>query len=100
AVHLGGEVARGNGVDLNVEPRQICGHALGEHGDTALSGRVRGNRLAREHGLYRTDIDDLAGLAPGHPTGDLVGDVERAGEVGRYNGVPVGGVELGKRGPA
>src|SRR5690606_29947412 len=97
---LGGEVAGGDRVDLDVVAGEVRGHAPGEHDDPALGGRVRRDGLPGQPGLDRTDVHHLARAALGHAAGDLLGDVERAGEVRRDDVVPVGRVEVVERGAA
>jgi len=106
----GGEVAGGDGVDLDVFGGPLVGEGLGELGDAAFGGCVGGDADAALEAEEAGDIHDLsswlafgAGFFAGDEVAsDELGELEDAGEVdledllpgvegGVYGGVAVDG---------
>jgi len=99
----GGEVAGGDGVDLNAFGGPLVGECFGELGYAAFGSCVGGDTDASLEAEERGDVDDLAGgFAGDDVSADELGELEDAGEVdlqdllpafegGVYGGVAVDG---------
>ena len=86
----GGEVARGDGVDLDVFGGPLVGEGFGELGDSALGGGVGGDADAALEAEQGGDVDDFAGGLPGDEVaGGELGELEDAGEVDLQDLLPV-----------
>ena len=94
----GGEVAGGDGVDLNVLGGPLVGEGFGELGYSAFGGGVSGDSDAALEAEERGDVNDLAWcLASNEISGDELGELEDAGEVDLQDLLPgfEGGVDGG-----
>ena len=73
--------------------RPLIRQSLGELGNAALAGRVRGHADASLEAEQRSDVDDFArSVAGDHVAGGELRELKDAGEVDLENALPV--VEL------
>jgi hypothetical protein len=97
-VHVGEDVARADGVGLDVVARPLGGHRLRQQLDAALGGGVRRDRRPRGGAGERADVDDLAAAAArDHASRGFAADEEGGGEVGVEHALPVGEREFEHR---
>ena len=87
----GGEVAGGDGVDLNVLRRPLVGESLGELRDAAFAGGVRRDSDASLKAEQAGDVHDLSGrIARDDISGEELAELEDAGEVDLQDLLPAG----------
>jgi len=89
-----GEVARGDGVDLNVFGSPLVGEGLGELGYAAFGSCISGDSNAALKAEEAGDVDDFARFFAGYKVAsDELGELKDAGEVDLEDLLP--GVESG-----
>jgi hypothetical protein len=98
--HLGDEISRPDGVDLNIVLRPVRAHGLGQHFQTSFGCGVGTGGGAADFAHQRADIDNLAGTLPDHPFGSFPGDEHGAGEIGQKYLVPCAQVHFFEADPA
>src|SRR5699024_8052765 len=77
----GGDVPRGDGVDVDALVRPLVGERLGQARDGGLRGRVAGDVDAALEAEHRGRVDELAAAARGHGAADRARGRERGPEV-------------------
>jgi hypothetical protein len=90
----GGEVAGGDGVDLDSLGGPLVGEGLGELGDSAFAGGVGGDANASLKAEEGGDVDDFAAVcaeaaAGDHVAGGELGELKDAGEIDLKDLLPV-----------
>ena len=86
---VGGDVAGGDGVDVDAFAGPFVGEGFGERGDAAFGGGVSGDGDAALEGEEGGGEDDFAGAAGDHVFADFAGEDELGVEVHFDDFVPV-----------
>jgi hypothetical protein len=97
---VGGEVAGGDGVDVDAAGGPLVGEGLGELADAAFGRGIGRDVDASLEGEQRGDVDDFAAALGEHVAAGVLGEAEDTGEVDIDDSLPVFGGVVGGGGAA